>query len=566
MTTQDTTHSKEILQRLKTDFPYFAVSCLRIVNKKGKLVPLLLNKAQKRLHKVIRKIENDNKPLRLIVCKARQLGVSTFIQAYLFWKVWRDEHKQAVTVADEMGDARGLLNKCQLFLDYIPDFLRPETKYRTKNEIYFRVLDSSLGIDTANNESLGRSKTYQYVHISEAAFFGGKGEKAILGLRQTIAFEPDTAIVIESTSNGMDNWYYEEVRRALENESEYGTCFLPWYLAAEYNRPGKKLTDLDDEEKKLVSELKLKHSQLRWRRYTIENNTQGSIDLFKQEYPSTLEESFLYTGHPVFPLVNLTKCRMSTPPPVLQGVVDIVRQVVMPQEKGPFKIWQVPEPKRAYTIGVDVAEGIQNKTLDRDFSVIQVVDALTLEQVAEFRERVPTDVFAHIVKLVAQYFNNGYVTVERNGPGLAVLNKLRDLRYRRIYKERQHSQIDDARTETMGLRIKGNNKPMVINNFVELFRDGHLQINSPILLDEMSKFSVNKKGRMKATIGHDDTVMAFAIALWGMRYQPLQSAIKAALPSPPIKRMTYAQAVLMTEDDDSTSKWLADNFSAYKDQ
>lgn len=251
---------------------------------------------------------------------------------------------------------------------------------------------------------------------------------------------------------------------------------------------------------------------------------------------------------------------MSCPPPLLEGDVDVLKEAIQPREKGPLKVWKYPEPKRAYSVGVDVAEGITGQGLDRDYSVIQIVDALTLEQVAEYRERVPTDIFAHIVNLLGKYYNKAYVTVERNGPGLAVLNKLRDLRYYKLYKEHIHSQVDDTRTETLGLRMRGNNKPMIINNFVELFRDEQLIVNSRVLLDEMSKFSVNTKGRMRATIGHDDSVMAMAIALWGLRYTPLQSAIQAAIPTSPVKRMTFIEAALELEDKNDNDKWMRLNF------
>lgn len=50
-------------------------------------------------------------------------------------------------------------------------------------------------------------------------------------------------------------------------------------------------------------------------------------------------------------------------------------------EDGGFKWWYQISPKKTYLIGVDVSEG-----LSQDYSVIQIFEASTLTQVAEFRE------------------------------------------------------------------------------------------------------------------------------------------------------------------------------------
>ena len=41
---------KEIRQRLKNDFSHFALKCLKIRSKEGKIEPFLLNRAQMYIH------------------------------------------------------------------------------------------------------------------------------------------------------------------------------------------------------------------------------------------------------------------------------------------------------------------------------------------------------------------------------------------------------------------------------------------------------------------------------------------------------------------------------------
>jgi hypothetical protein len=68
---------------------------------------------------------------------------------------------------------------------------------------------------------------------------------------------------------------------------------------------------------------------------------------------------------------------------------------------------------------------------------------------------------------------------------------------------------------------------------------------------------------MKASIGHDDTVMAMGIALFGLRYTPLQHAIQAALPKKELKKPTLAQ-LLLTAEAGSESEWMRRMFTKYQ--
>ena len=50
---------------------------LKIQNKDGKLAPFLLNEPQQRFYEIIRQQWQQKKPVRVIVLKARQMGIST---------------------------------------------------------------------------------------------------------------------------------------------------------------------------------------------------------------------------------------------------------------------------------------------------------------------------------------------------------------------------------------------------------------------------------------------------------------------------------------------------------
>ena len=72
--------------RRDMDFERFAKLCLKIKAKDGELIPFVLNDAQKMLHKEVMRQEKEDGKVRIIVLKGRQQGISTYIQAYFYFK------------------------------------------------------------------------------------------------------------------------------------------------------------------------------------------------------------------------------------------------------------------------------------------------------------------------------------------------------------------------------------------------------------------------------------------------------------------------------------------------
>jgi hypothetical protein len=68
------------------DFEWYAESFLKVRDKQTpKLVPLELRPAQRRLIRWMLEQYQSGKPVRVIILKARQEGVSTVVQAFFFW-------------------------------------------------------------------------------------------------------------------------------------------------------------------------------------------------------------------------------------------------------------------------------------------------------------------------------------------------------------------------------------------------------------------------------------------------------------------------------------------------
>src|SRR5262245_21890756 len=74
------------VHRLKTDLPYFAETSLKLRPKIGSIAPFVFNPAQLRLHEIIEAQKAKTGRVRVIVLKARQLGISSYVAARFYCK------------------------------------------------------------------------------------------------------------------------------------------------------------------------------------------------------------------------------------------------------------------------------------------------------------------------------------------------------------------------------------------------------------------------------------------------------------------------------------------------
>ncbi len=86
-----TATADEVFERLRTDFPFYAANCLKIVTKQGKLVPFQLNRAQIALDRKLEERRAAGQPQLVITLKARQVGMclspdTRVLTADLEWK------------------------------------------------------------------------------------------------------------------------------------------------------------------------------------------------------------------------------------------------------------------------------------------------------------------------------------------------------------------------------------------------------------------------------------------------------------------------------------------------
>lgn len=279
-----------------TDLILFASKFLRIRSKSGAIQSFNFNQAQLYLNQRLQTQLKETGKVRAIVLKGRQQGCSTYIQARYFHKVATSKGKKAFILTHEFDATKNLFDMTKRFYDGLPQGLTFVADRSNAKELRFDELDSGYAIGTAGNKAVGRSQTIQLFHGSEVAFWTNAEDHA-RGVMQAISNEDETEIILESTANGIGNYFYKLWQNACSGDSEYQAIFLPWYWQNEYKvyMEGFKA---DDEELKLLGYYGkdgLTSEHLAWRRLKIRelsSDPDAGLEMFKTEYPLTAEEAF----------------------------------------------------------------------------------------------------------------------------------------------------------------------------------------------------------------------------------------------------------------------------------
>lgn len=286
------------LQALRSDFGYYAKQNLKIRTKRGKVEPFVLNQAQRYVHERIEAQRAKTGRVRAIVLKGRQQGCSTYVEGRFYWRVSLAKGMRAFILTHEEDATKNLFEMAQRYHEHSAPFLRPSTAASNAKELIFDRLDSGYKVGTAGNKAVGRSSTVQFFHGSEVAFWPHAAEHA-KGIMQAIPDEPGTEVVLESTANGIGNYYHQQWKKAEAGLSEYIAIFVPWYWQPEYRKTPPDGFDRSDEEQALVDQYGLDDEQLYWRRQKIIDLSTGGADgerSFQQEYPMNAAEAFQVTG------------------------------------------------------------------------------------------------------------------------------------------------------------------------------------------------------------------------------------------------------------------------------
>lgn len=344
----------------------FAVQRLRILDKNKRLVPLIYNRVQADLI--------SHLTGRDLVLKSRQQGASTVIQGLNYQKVVTGT-ATTMTLAHDDDGTKTLRRMADRFHRHDPR--APRRGAANDRLSTYPEFDSEALIATAGNKASGRSTTLTFLHGSEVAYWPD-AESIVAGAMQ--AGNPD--IILESTPNGAQGYFYTLCMEALTGNSPWTLHFYPWWWDDGYRlalEPGEVL-QYTAEEAVLVEKHGLTAEQIKWRR-----SKQAELkQLFAQEYPEDPVSCFLQSGN---------------------GYFGDLSGVFTAQEN------PVYNPEHRYVAGLDFGQ-------TNDYTALKVLDATIGEQVDGLRLRgLPWKEMRRqvIVKLIE--WNVSVLAAERNSMG-----------------------------------------------------------------------------------------------------------------------------------------------------
>lgn len=527
------------------DFLFYAPRCLKIINESGELVPLVLNESQILVHNLLEAQLARKGYIRARMLKPRKLGLSTYTEGRFYWKV---SHRMGVsakimTEADESRDT--LLRMVKIYHDFMPPELKPSTLQSNEKALVFDIseeqrrkgkigLKSRYDVKTCDSKG-GKGMDSQYNHWSEAAYFSLAALNNLSGLMESIPSKHPgilgTEKIDETTANGASGYFYDGWQETEEiladgGEPEYINIFIPWTFDKGYTlkvtekQANEIISTLSDEEKWLLRFVNPDGSpvtigNLAWRRWKIGNIIAPlgftKEDFFKQWYPMTPEEAFIYSGKSIFGISDLKMAELECYKPDIIGEFNYYGKFIA-RADGDLKIWQKPRMGERYVIGADVAEGIQGD--NRDYSCADVIKCSSGQQVAHYHGKLDPDRFGEFLNHLGRYYNNALMGVESNNHGLTTITTLKHKNYPKLYqREMIDANATGRKMKKAGWLTTSKSKYKIIDQLVAIVRDGDTGIVNFETIGEFKNYSILEDGSFGGKPGcHDDRVMSYAIA------------------------------------------------------
>lgn len=462
---------------------------------------------------------NAGKPVRVIVLKARQLGISTAMEAVLFWWAFLHKGTNGLVIAHENEQSEFLFEMTKRYWDHWPFKDIYTTRSATRRRLSWIETGSSLRVATAKNEGAGRGRTLHAVHMSECAFY--PDPKALMaGLSKAIPQKHGTIVVLESTANGVGNWFYDEWHRAETGESDYVPLFFPWWKHPEYEMHTTLSTEIElDADEREILRLGATYENIEWRRWAIINLCSADEEEFHQEYPSFPEEAFVTSGNSVFPLRALDKCY--EPQRGHNGYLlaenaeaTKVRWKADPSGKSPLTIFKAPVKgdtrEDRYFIAAD-----PSMTVNGDPACIQVINRATMEQVAVWHGQIDPINFARELMMVGRFYNNAELCPEVEGGGQATIALILTSGYPNVWQHRWADKSPGKVSISYGWATNYSRKQWCIGVLKSLLADQTITIHDKRTYQQLRQYVVHNNGEWGPSDYklHDDAVMAFAICV-----------------------------------------------------
>jgi hypothetical protein len=443
-------------------------------------------------------------------------------------------------------------------------------------------LNSMIDVQSANQlTGVGEGMTINSCHLSEVAAWPEDSARSIIegDLGWALADNKETIAIIETTAKGAGTYFHKLWNRNIElGEMEAGwmPVFLPWFFEKTRYRkpsPGWKMDTPEEEMRERIKAewvvcdscnytreaylrrvsldgatcmdcgkgtmrpYTLSEDQLCWmwnQRINAQKDSESLKEL-RQEVCSTSEESFQISGIAVFPqevfdYVNRTLCEpiwsgYLTRGGIFHGVDHKTGKCPCDGcgadhrfEELPLQVWEEPQPKYNYVIGVDVSEGLGG---DADYSVCAVNKIGDLGEpdriVAVFRSNTIDPVaFSYPIAFLGRWYNEAMLAVEVNKYDTTFSYTRFQLQYPNLYRWK-HVDSTHPNTNKWGWETNARSKPRLWQTAKNWLMARRWILHSKNIYKELQHFQkedYEERGGKASEGFYDDEIISSMIALY----------------------------------------------------
>lgn len=436
---------------------------------------------------------------RLIILKARQLGLTWLTAAYCLWLAITKPLQLIVVISAKEDWAVEFLDRVKFIQDRLPVWLVPTVLKRTGQEMIFDHFGLNSAIKSlATTPEGAQSKTPTLLVLDESAL--NRYIKEIwAGSKPGIDAAGGRIIIISNAIKDGPGWSWTRntYSNAMAGLNDFQRIFMPWN--SHPDRPPdfierQKAEGMDDDD-------------------------------ISKHYPSSEDEAISAMLGSYF---GRTLARFK-PYQGERGRLELLesgKPRFVPDNEGILEVWAHPQAywTDRYAVGSDISEGLGDT-----YSVAYVYDRLDKCYVARLRSnRIAADVWAMRLIDLAEYYNHAKLGPESNGAGITTIYTLRG-KYDNLYCVRKPGRIRGEIALRFGWLETAETKQVLADDLKRHYREVFSEVPCAILIDESSTFIRHQGGdKSYGTLSHesgklDDCVIAAGIALQVSIAMPLMA-------------------------------------------
>jgi hypothetical protein len=185
---------------------------------------------------ILREIDGERKPMLLLFLKARQLGISTLVEAIIIWiALFRKGSFCVISSAEEEKSVK-MSEMVWRALDYLPIWMKPVMTGEDKSKgPEFGYIESAISIQHGSmKKGIGRGDTPVAAHLSECAWYPDPINTIESSLFKAMHENKRSFLALESTAKKKGDWWNKlwNYNREMESKgmNKFICIFLPWYV------------------------------------------------------------------------------------------------------------------------------------------------------------------------------------------------------------------------------------------------------------------------------------------------------------------------------------------------